>query len=67
MRERLWERFCTSLGEYALNFSNFFKKKMLLLTKKVLKLQQAAKVCYVSGKKDKTHRKVRDHFNYTGE
>ena len=40
---------------------------MLLLTKKVLKLQQAAKGCYVSGKKDKTHRKVRDHFNYTGE
>ena len=50
------------------------RKKLLPLTKEVLKSYQEAKVCYFCGKRilknvsiDKNYQKVRDHCHYTGK
>ena len=67
------KRFCKSLKEHTKNTIDFEKKKMLLLTKKELKLHQGATECYICGKrftkkfaKDTNNPKVRDHCQYTG-
>ena len=41
------KKFCTSLGEHITSLIDFEKKKMLLLTKKELKLYQYATACYI--------------------
>ena len=59
---------------HATNVINFEKNRMLLLTRKELKLHQDATVQYICGKrflqkfaKDKNYRKVRNHCHYTGK
>ena len=44
------KNFCTSLREHATNVINFEKKKMLSLTKKMLKLHQDVTECYICGR-----------------
>ena len=68
------KKFCTSLREHAKNIIGFEERKMLLLTKEELKSHQDAKICYICGKRflkkfvnDKNHRKVRDHYYFTGK
>ena len=45
--EDCMKNFCTSLREHATNVINFEKKKMLSLTKKMLKLHQDVTECYI--------------------
>ena len=68
------KKFCTSLREQAKKIIDFEQKKMLPLTKEVLKSHQDAKVCYICRKrifkklsKSINYEKVRDHCNYTGK
>ena len=72
--EDCMKKFCSTLREHASNVINFEKKKILSLTKKGLILRQDATACYISGKRffkkfahDKNCRKIRDHYNFTGE
>ena len=45
------KRFCSFLRVHSIDVINFEKKKMLLLTKKELKLHQDATKCYIYGKR----------------
>ena len=72
--ENFMKRFCSFLREHATNVIKLEKKKMLLLTKKELKLNQDATECNICVNrfpkkfaKDKNYRKVRDHFHFTGK
>ena len=73
--EYCMKKFCTSLREHATNAINFEKRKMLLLTKKELKLHQDATECYICGKRflkmfvnaKKYHQKGRDHCHFTSK
>ena len=53
---------------------NFKNKRMKLLTKEQQESYENAKICYICKEKfenrhlnNKKHRKVKDHFHYTGE
>ena len=48
--EDCMKKFCTSLREHATKVIKFEKKKMLLLTKKELKLHQDETESYICGK-----------------
>ena len=68
------KKICTYLREHVTNVINFEKNKVLLLTKKKLKLHQDTTECYICGKRflkrfanDENYRKVRDHCHYTGK
>ena len=68
------KKICGSLRNLAMKIINFKKKKMKLLTKKQQESHENAKICYICKEKfenkyfkDKKHRKVRDHYHYTGE
>ena len=72
--EDCMRKFCTSLRQHATNVINLEKKKMLLLTKKELKLHQDAAEYYICGKRflrkfanDKNYQKVRNHRHCTGK
>ena len=65
---------CSFLREYATNFINFEKKKMLRLTKTKVKSRQYTIVCYICGKrfpkkfaKGKNYGNVRDQCRFTGK
>ena len=47
LRNIVWKRFCSSLKEHATNIFNFERKKMLPLTKEVLKVRQETAIVTV--------------------
>ena len=72
--EDCMKKFCTFSRERAKDIIDFEKKKIPPLTKEELKSHQAAKVCYICGKRclkkfanDKNYWKVRDHSHFTGK
>ena len=67
------KRFCEFLREHAMKIINFKKKKIKLLTKAQQESYEHGKICYICKEKfeinylkDKKHRKVTDHYHYTG-
>ena len=61
-REDCMEKLCSSLREYAINVTNFEKNKMLLLTKKELKLPKGKNKKVIGVTKDELGGKIMKKF-----
>ena len=64
------KKFCKGLKELGTEKINFEEKKMIPLANKEIKSYEKQKVCHICKKKfcnDKSKKKVRDHFHYTGK